>query len=244
MKSSLVIFLMLLAHMVTAQDKKTLEGKVITGNAVVAEAFVINKRTGAETKTSANGLFIIDAKAGDRLAVYSKTIEIREFVLSNESFKQQPYTLEVEQKGTELDEVVVERKKLDAEKLGLIAEGQEEYSVAENRKRANRVIRANQGLELSGDGIINRMNGKSRIIKENVKTSEKIQAADNLKAIYTSKEINQNFGIPLEYTDGFITYACEDADCREILKSNNRKRLKPLLRNLASDYIKRIENEK
>lgn len=243
MKSSLVIFLLLLAHMVNAQDKKTLEGKVITGNAVVAEAFVINKRTGAETKTLTNGLFTIEAKTGDRLAVYSKTIEVREFVLSNESFKHQPYTLEVEQKGTELDEVIVERKKLDAEKLGLIEAGQKEYSVAERRERANRVVRKNQGLELSGDGIINRLNGKSRTIKENTRTSEKIQAADNLKAIYTPKEINANFGIPIDYVNGFITYACEDPDCRTFIKCNNKKRLKSLLTNLASDYIKLIEDE-
>ncbi|WP_116790571.1 hypothetical protein [Flavobacterium psychrotrophum] len=243
MKSRLIIFLLLFTTITLAQNKKTLNGKVIVGNVPASGIFVINKHTGTETKTSENGLFTIEAKPGERLTVYSDRTEVHDFVLSDKSFATQPYVLEVEPKAGELDEVIVERKKLDAEKLGLIEAGQKEYSVAERRERANRVVRKNQGLELSGDGLINRLNGKSRTIKENTRTSEKIQAADNLKAIYTPKEINANFGIPIDYVDGFITYACEDTDCRTFIKCNNKKRLKSLLTNLASDYIKLIEDE-
>lgn len=243
MKSKLLALLLFTSITVFAQQTKAFEGKVISGSTVVADAFIINKRTGTETKTTTNGLFTIQARLGDRLAVYSKAIETHDFVVSEQSFAQQPYVMEVDQKGTELDEVVVQRRQLDAEKLGLVQAGQKEYSVAERRERADRVVRKNQGLELSGDGIINRLNGKSRTIKENTRTSQKIQAADILKATYTPKEINANFGIPLDYVDGFITYACEDPDCRTFLKCNDRKRLKPLLTNLASDYIKLIEDE-
>jgi len=247
MKSRLLLLFLCVGTVVKAQDKKALEGKVISGNTAVAGVFVINKRTGTETKTETNGIFNLYARPGDRIAVYSENIAVREFVLSERSFSEHPYLLEVEQTANELDEVVVQGKSLDAEAMGLVQEGQKQYSVAENRKRANRIFRANQGLSISGDAIANRINGKSRIIKQNVNTAEKIQGANNLKALYTPQEITDNFGIPANYVEGFIFYAAEDPDCLKALKAlkaNNRKKVKPHLQNLASEYIKIIEDEK
>lgn len=227
-----------------AQKRQTFQGRVITPDAPLPGVFVINKTTGKETKSGENGLFTIDARSGDRLAVYSDRVEVREFPLSDKAFEEQPYVLEVQLKASELKEVVVEGSSLDPEKMGLVEPGQKTYTVAENRKRANRVFRANQGLNISGDALANRLNGKSRIIKQNVNTEQKLASLDKLRGMYTPEEITENFAIPADYVEGFLFYSNEDPDCFDALQANNRKKVKESLKRLALEYLKIIEDEK
>jgi len=239
------LYLLLLCSVsLVAQTRQTLRGQVITAEAPLPDVFVINKTTGAETKTGTNGLFNVEARNGDRIAVYSERVDVREFEISDESFKKMPYVMEVQLKVNELKEVVVDGGTLDPEAMGLVEQGQKQYTVAERRKRANRTVTANQGLNLSIDAFSNKLNGRSKIIKQNVKTEQKLAALDNLRAMYTPEEITENFAIPADYVEGFLFYVNEDPDCFDALQANSRKLVKPHLQRLAPEYLKTIEDEK
>lgn len=242
--NKLLYLLLFCSLSVFAQRRHAFQGRVITSDSPLTGVFVINKTTGKETKSAENGLFTLDARAGDRLTVYSDRIEARDFVLSDKSFEEQPYILEVTLKANELKEVVVEGSTLDPEAMGLVEPGQKTYTVAENRKRANRVFRANQGLNISGDALANRINGKSRIIKQNVNTEQKLASLEKLRNMYTPEEIMEDFAIPADYVEGFLFYANEDEDCFTALQSNSRKLVTPQLQRLAPEYLKAIEEEK
>lgn len=242
--NKLLYFLLFCSLSLFAQRRHAFQGRVITPDAPLPGVFVINKDTGKETKSGENGLFTLDARAGDRLAVYSDRVEVREFPLSDKSFEEQPYILEVELKANELKEVVVEGGRLDPEAMGLVEQGQKQYTVAQRRKRANRTVTANQGLNLSIDAFSNKLNGRSRIIKQNVKTEEKMAALDKLRTLYTPEEVTELFAIPADYVEGFLYYVIEDADCFDAVQSNNRKLVKPQLQRLAPEYLKAIEDEK
>lgn len=224
-------------------QRQDLKGKVISGELTLHNVFVINNTTKKETRTDADGLFSIAARAGDRLVVYSEGTEVREFNVQTNWFDTVPFLLEVKLKSVELSEVVVEGKTLDVEKMGIVPKGQKQYTPAQRRKRANRALSTNQGLNISVDAIGNKISGRSKTIKENVKTEERMKAVDNFRALYTNEEITDTFAIPAESVEGFMYFAVEDPDCLQALVANNRRLAKPHLQRMAKEYVKRLEED-
>jgi hypothetical protein len=238
MNKLLYIFLFL-SLTVSAQRRQGFQGQVSSGGALVSGIFVINKTTGVETKTDANGIFSLDVRPGDRLVIFSDYTEVREFDISEKSFDEQPYKMEVKTKATELNEVVVHGENLSEEEMGIVPEGQKQYTPAERRKRANRTLSLNQGLNIGFDGT-----GKHKMLKENVKTEDKLTAVDNLKKMYTAEQITEYYGIPADNVEGFMFYAVEDVACLQALKANSMTNAKPHLKRLSQEYLKILEDEK
>lgn len=237
--NKLLYILLFLSLTVSAQRRQGFQGQVSLGGALVGGIFVINKTTGIETKTNANGIFTLDVRPGDRLVVFSDYTEVREFDISEKSFDEQPYKMEVKAKSTELDEVVVQGDNLNEEQLGIVPEGQKQYTPAERRKRANRTLSLNQGLNVGFDGA-----GKHKMLKENVKTEDKLTAVENLRKMYTPEQITEYYGIPADNVEGFMFYAAEDMACMQALKANSLTNAKPQLKRLSQEYLKILEDEK
>lgn len=236
-----LLYLLLFISATAFAQRQSFKGKVVTDHIPLKDIFVIDKSTGFETKTDADGLFRLDIRPGEKLAVYSDRTEVREFTVSKEWFDQQPFELDVKLKGNELKEVVVEDK-IDNKSLGL--DTSPNLTPAERRKKANKLVGTNQGLSINGDGIINRVTGKSKTIKQSVNTEDKITAVENLRNMYTDDEFYEEFAIPLENVEGFIYYAAENFDCMIWLKANNRAKAKPYLQPLAVEYLNRLADEK
>lgn len=246
MNKLLSLFLFISVCFTTVQvsaQRQDLKGKVISGDIALHNVFVINNTTKKETKTDANGLFAIAARTGDHLVVYSEGTEAREFNVQEDWFNTVPFLLEVKIKSVELNEVVVQGKTLNVEKMGIVPEGQKQYTPAQRRKRANRALSTNQGLNVSVDAIANKISGRSKTIKENVKTEDRMAAVDNFRVLYTNEEITDTFAIPNENVEGFLYFAVEDPDCLQALKANNRRLAKPHLQRMAKEYLKRLEED-
>lgn len=237
--NKLMYILLLLTLTVSAQKRQEFKGQVSSGGALVGGIFVMNKTAGVETTTDANGIFTLNVRKGDKLVVFSDYTELREFDISDKSFDEQPYKMEVNAKSTELDEVKVHGKNLDEKQMGITSGNEKDYTPAERRKRANRVFSTNQGLNIGGDGI-----GKHKMLKENVKTEDKLTAIENLGKMYTPEQITEYYGIPADNVEGFMYYAAEDAECMQALKANSMKNAKPQLKRLSEEYLKILEDEK
>jgi hypothetical protein len=237
--NKLLYILLFLSLTVSAQRRQGFQGQVSSGGALVSGIFVINKTTGIETRTDANGIFSLDVRPGDRVVVFSDYTEVREFDISSKSFDEQPYKMEVKTKATELNEVVVHGENLNEAQMGIVPEGQKEYTPAERRKRSNRTFSANQGLNIGFDGA-----GKHKMLKENVKTEDKLTAVENLKKMYTPEQITEYYGIPADNVEGFMFYAAEDMACMQALKANSMTNAKPQLKRLSQEYLKLLEDEK
>jgi len=235
--NKLLYILLFLSLTVAAQRRQDFRGQVSSGGALAGGIFVINKTTGVETKTDANGVFSLDVRMGDRIVVFSDYTEVREFDISSKSFEEQPYKMEVEAKGTELNEVVVQGENLNEEQMGIVPEGQKQYTPAERRKRANRTLSLNQGLNIGFDGA-----GKHKMLKENISTEDKLTAVENLRKMYTPEQLTEYYGIPADNVEGFMFYAAEDAACMQALKANSMTNAKPQLKRLSQEYIKMLED--
>ena len=240
MKRYLLLFL-LMCTAAFSQQRKPLQGRVIAGDAIVPGVFVINKHTGAEVKTTGYGDFILQARAGDRIVVYGKIIEVREFVLSEASFNQKHYLREVEARGTDLQEVVI--NDINPESLGLVPKGQKQYTPAERRLKTASEFKPNflfllmGGIAFPMDPIINAISGRTKMLKKNLAIERKEFNLAKLSGIYTPEQIITKLHIPEELVDGFAFYAVEDAECMEALRVKNNDLVKLRLMVLAEQYL-------
>jgi len=245
----LYIIIILFSLPAVCQDRQNLQGHVTVGNATVAGVFVINKATGVEVKTDNNGNFTIPAHKGDYLVVYSSTIEVREFYITDLAFKEQPYAMDVKPSAYELNEVVI-NENISAQKLGIVPKNQKKYTVAERRLytagdwKPTFSIGTLAGIVLPTDFIINAISGRTKMLKKALKTETKEFAIEKINGLYTETELIEELKIPEEYVQGFLFYAVEDAACAKALKDKNDDLSKLLLMELAKKYIVLIKDEK
>jgi hypothetical protein len=227
MKNSLLITALLFVSCCVAQVRKPLHGKVIiTGDGVMG-IFIINKSTGTETKSGADGLFTIEAKPGDKLAVFHKNIVSRDFVVSDASFEANPYVLEAEPKGSELQEVVITG--VTSESLGLVPKGQKKVTEADRK-----LIKYSSGGGLIY--LINALTGKLKPLKRARETVKKQVLKDQVWNMITEADIKQ-CGISAEMAKGFIFYAIEDKRVKAAVDSGSGE-IKLLLIEIAEEYLK------
>lgn len=224
------------------QERKILEGKVVSDVTGVPNVYVINKTTGLEVKTDYKGFFTIEANPGDKLVVYNAKIIVREFKLLPDSFKEQPYVISVNYNAYELDEVVIDKYgKIDAETLGLVPKGQLQRTVAERRLYTAGAFSV--GTVIGLDPIINAISGRTKMLRRAYETEKKETIADNIRGIYNEDEITSQYGIPKEYVDGFIFYLVEDESFKDAIKKDNKQYIDFLMMNLAKEYLK-LKDEK
>lgn len=229
MVNKLLCFLLLFLFMAGGATAQSLQGRVISGKQGVSDVFVINKNTGAETKTNTTGNFVILAKPGESIVVYNTKIMIREFMLTAESFKNTPYDVSVNYHPYQLDEVVID-KKIDAVSLGLVPKDQLQLTVAERR------IYSCVGF-ISLDALIDRITGRWRMLQANLVTEKKEMMIEALRGLYNEDEITRDYSIPKEHVDGFLYYLAEKGDFALIVKQGDRNQINFLLADFAADYL-------
>lgn len=227
MGNRLLVALLLFVSCCAAQVRRPLEGRVVVTGAGTPGIFVINKNTGTETKTDAQGAFTIDAKTGDKLAVFHPYIVSRDFVISDAAFDAKPYVLEADPKGEELKEVVITG--VSSESLGLVPKGQKKVTLAERR-----LIKYSSGKGLSY--LINALTGKLKPLKRARETVGKEVLRDEIWNMVTEADIKQ-CGIPAEMAQGFVYYALEDKRVKPAIASGSGE-IKLLLMEIAEDYLK------
>jgi hypothetical protein len=247
MISKIAFLALLFALPAIGQDVQLLQGRVVFGTDGIAGVFVINSTTGKETRTDGSGNFTLEAKSGERLAIYSPKIVTREFMLNNDSFKTSPYVITVNYQAYELDEVVIEES-INSESLGLVPKGQKQLTPAEKKLRTAGDFKPIQLLGIIGGGmqfdpILNAINGKTKMLKKAVETEKKVLLMEKIDNLYSEEEIISGFKIPADYVDGFIYYVTEDAAFAAAIKEKNEVMAKFLMSGLAVQYLELITNE-
>lgn len=243
----LLLLLLLAAASSFCQDRKPLTGKAMFGNNGIADVYVINKVTGVEVKTNATGIFLIHAKPGDIIVVYSPKINVREFAISNDSFKEGPYIVEVTTSALELDEVVVDGS-ITSENLNIVPENQKRFTPAERKLYTAGDFKPVMLLGLLAGGmqldpVFNAINGKTKSLKKQVALEKREMLLQNLHNICTASEIINDFEIPDEHVDGFLYFVAEDNEVATLLNEGNQVRAKFRITELAQRYTALIKDE-
>ncbi|MDV6169100.1 hypothetical protein R1T16_11755 [Flavobacterium sp. DG1-102-2] len=127
----MLFFCTIMSH---AQHLTTFAGRVMAGQEGVKNVFVINKKTGSESKTDISGNFSVDVQVGDIIVIYNAKIHERQFTINPELLKTQPFIVQINQQALEMDELVINKYgRVDEVSLGLVPANQKRYTVAERR---------------------------------------------------------------------------------------------------------------
>lgn len=239
----LVLFLLLITVSLFAQenDRTLLRGTVIYRDINVPNLDVINVTAEDASITDKDGDFAIDVKLGDQLVFTSVNYQIKIIFITEDILKKNRLVVDVNEKVTELDEVVVSPE--DQEKF--VELKNEEFKEVEYEiDRTTTVTNIAQsqiqrGME-NGINFVNIFKALTKSKKKkdpNAKVPE-IKLSRVLRQVYEDDFFVKDLGIPQDKIDSFLQYCDDKIPSQTLLKKSNEFQLIDFLVTHSKQYKK------
>ncbi len=214
-------------------------GKVLYRDSNVISANVINNTSQEATITNQDGEFEIKVKLNDRLVFSSVQYQIRSLVVTKEILQKSRIVIDVNEKVTELDEVVVGPE--NTEKFIDLKEEEFkkfDYYTDKSTKLENQILQAgrfNNGLNfINLYKVITKSNSKKE------QSDEIIYKPSNLlREVYDDAFFVSSLGIEKENIPEFLAFCDEKFPSKFLLKKSNEFQLIDFLVK-QSDKFKKI----
>ena len=239
----LFIFLMSNISVLAQNDYRTwIRGKVIYKNVNVPNANVINNTSQKATITNNDGEFEIEVKLNDKLIFSSVQYQITELNITKNILQKNRILIDVNEKVTELDQVVVTPE--NKEKfLDLKEEEFKQYDYSfDKSSRVTNVINE-QGKLKDGLNFINIYKLISNSLKKDKNIDEinfKYNPSDLIREFYDDIFFTKNLSIPKEKINEFLLYCNDNFPDRVLLKKDNEFKLIEFLVKQSKKFNKSI----
>lgn len=216
-------------------SQNQIHGIVVTDrNNALENINVTNLISKKQTVTNEKGMFTIAAELNDAIKISSVQYEDYYIKVDQKTINNNNIVIKLIAKNYELQQVNI--VKLDAYKMGIINYKPKQYTVAQRRQYSNSF--AGGGLVV---GLINAIDGKSKMLKKIVAEEKRYDIIIYLKTVFPDDYVVQNFKIPLEYSNGFRYYASYNQEVVELCKQKKVMDLQFLLTKIAVDYLQTIK---
>lgn len=246
-KNLLTLFLIFVVSFSFAQEdgRRLLKGQVLYQNVSVANEYVINSTTEEATITNDAGEFTIAVKVGDQLVFTAVNYQYEIVDITPEILERNRLVVSVDEKVTELDEVVV--TPADKERfLQLKNEEFKEYEYEIDRSTEVENIAQSQTERGMKDGL-NFANIFRAIFKAQPQTADeqapKLQVSEVLRKVYDDRFFMEDLQLPKEQIEAFLTYCDKRMPTRSLLKKENEFQLMDTLVNLSKSFRKEVNEE-
>ena len=203
-----------------------IRGKVLYRDSNVISANVINNTSQEATITNKDGEFEIKVKLNDRLLFSSVQYQIRSLVINKDILQKSRIVIDVNEKVTQLDEVVVGPE--NTEKFLDLKEEEFkkiDYSFDKSTKIENQILRS--GRFNNGINFINLYKAiaksSSNEDKDLIKLSYK--PSNLLREVYDDSFFILNLGIPKENISEFLFFCDEKFPSKFLFKKSNEFQL-------------------
>ena len=248
-KKLLYIFVILFSITSFAQNESNdflLRGKVLYQNSNVPNENVINITSETITTTNDDGEFEIYVNIGDQLVLSSVTYELATVTITQKIIDNGRLVVEVNEKVTELDEIVVgpqnPQKFVDARA--------EEFSQVEYEKDAatefkNPVLAREQGLQ-NGLNFVNLAKLLFRSKKDEAEENDlpKPKLSEVLLQVYNLEFFVIDLKLPKEEVQNFLSYLDTKDYERTLLKKENEFQFIDFLVNQSKAYKEYLQDKK
>jgi hypothetical protein len=240
-----VIFLFLVAGYIQAQDngRELLRGTVLYRNVYVPNENVINITTEEATITDEDGDFSILVKLGDELAFTSINYSLEIVKITEEIIRKNRLVVEVNEKVTQLDEVVVSPEnqerfiQMQNEEFKKHDYGIDRSSEVENIATPQMVSGMKNGLN-----FVNIFKALARTNRENpVETRPRIKLSEVLRQVYDDEFFVVDLKIPQDKIGEFLLYVDEAVPAQSLLKKDNEFELIDFLVNESKSYREQLD---
>lgn len=226
-------------------DRVLLRGQVLYRNVNVPNENVINLATENATITDDDGRFAIMVKAGDEVAFTAINYQIMVVKITDDILKLNRLVVEVNEKVTELDEVVV------------TPENQERFLQVKNEEFKGREYEIDRSTEVENialsrtergmkDGI-NFVNIFKALVKSGKKEGDdkpRLKLGEVLRLVYDDQFFVTDLKIPQDKIDNFLMYIDAQSPEQSLLKKDNEFQLIDYLVNQSKAYLKEMHAEK
>jgi hypothetical protein len=242
----IVIFLFLVSNLVFSQDERTwIRGKVLYKNINVVSANVVNNTSGQATITNEDGEFEMKVRLNDRLVFSSVQYEIRSTTIDKDILQKSRLVIDVNEKVTILDEVVVgpenTEKFLDLKKEEF---KRVDYIADKSTRIKNEILKAgtfNNGLNfINLYKAIAKSSNKVELDKKNI-NSLKYKPSDLIREVYDDSFFVTTLGIKKDNISEFLLYCNDRFPSKVLFKKSNEFQLIDFLINQSEKFKKILE---
>ncbi len=227
-------------------DRILLRGQVLYRNVNVPNENVINITTENGTITDEKGRFAIRVKAGDDLAFTAVNFQLRLVKITEEILKNNRLVIEVNEKVTELEEVVVTPE--DQERFLEVKSSEfkkYEYEIDRSSEVDNIAMsRSERGLK-DGINFVNIFKALMKMGRK--KTADEgpvLKPSEVLRQVYDDEFFVVDLKLPQEQINGFLFYVDDKMPANTLLKKSNEFELIDFLVTHSKTYLKGLDGEK
>lgn len=256
-KACFFLLIFVLPFYCSAQQVPILKGQILSDSLNGSSINIVNLSRKIGTTNNSKGQFEIVAAKGDSLFFSSVQYEPLEIVVSEEVLEKAFLEVYLIERLNELEEVNLSNISLsgnlqqdieqiqttDQAAFGFKLPAQPRLSSVERKlKTASNVQkdskRQSAGLvNVSLDGILNRLNGKIEMLEKASENEEQAQVVDRgIKAVPASYFI-EDLKIPEEQIVNFVHFCAENPNFPKLLPPSKRFELMDYYRKKAADFI-------
>ncbi len=228
-KALTISFFLLLSLMCFSQNpsRTWLQGKVLYLNSNVIAANVVNNTTQQATITDENGEFSIKVALGDQLIFSSLQYKIKAVIIDEVILTKNRLVVEVNEKVTELSEVVVGPE--NTEKfLALKEEEFKSYDYLNDKStRVQNSIMQKDQLT-NGINFVNVFKAISKSLSKKSPETEfisKFKPSDLIRQLYEDSFFVGSLGIPQDEIGSFLLFCDDKFPSQSLLKKNQEFQL-------------------
>ncbi|MBC32131.1 MAG: hypothetical protein CMH48_14965 [Muricauda sp.] len=245
--SAFFLLLFLSIGYVHAQDdgRTLLRGQVLYRGNNVENENVINSTTGFATITDKNGRFAIRVKAGDQLVFTAVNYQLEIVQVTQEIIDNRRLVVEVTEKVTELDEVVVTPE--DQERfLEVKNEDFKRYEYEIDRATEVENIAESRTVRGMRDGlnVVNIFKALLNVDKNpDTPERETLKVSEVLRHIYDDEFFVVDLRLPQDKIGAFLVYCDERIPSKALLKKENEFQLIDFLVTQSKQFLKELDEE-
>lgn len=236
----LAFFISLVSY--AQEDRSLLRGKVLYRDISVPNENVINSTSERATITNSKGEFAILVKEGDELVFTAVNYQLKVVSITAEILKNNRLVVEVKEKVTELEEVVVTPE--DQERfLAMKNEKFKEIEYETDRTTEVENIAISQSERGLKDGLnfVNIFRAMFKSSNENKEEeAPKLKVSQVLRQVYDDQFFVSDLQIPQDKINAFLFYCDARMPAKSLLKKENEFQLIDALVNHSKTFLTEI----
>ncbi|UJH68150.1 carboxypeptidase-like regulatory domain-containing protein [Allomuricauda sp. SCSIO 65647] len=245
--SALFALFVLVTTLSFSQDdsREILRGQVLYRGNNVENENVINSTTGFATITDENGRFLIRVKAGDQLVFTAVNYQLEIVQITQEIIENRRLVVEVTEKVTELDEVVVTPE--DQERfLEVKNEDFKQFDYEIDRTTEVENIAESQSVRGMRDGlnVANVFRALFKAVKNGGDVGRPpLKVSDVLRQVYDDEFFVADLRLPQDKIDAFLVYCDDRIPSEALLRKENEFQLIDFLVTQSKNFLKQLNEE-
>ena len=233
-----LLFITVFGSLVAQEDKRTiLRGTVLYQDVLVVGENVINVNSKKATITNNDGQFAIRVQVGDTLVFTALNYQFKSISITDQILKNQRLVVEVKEKVTELDEVVISPER-QARFLALEKEKFEQYDYDQDKQTKLRNEIVTQGQLTNGVNFVNIFKAIAGTKKDKAKSTSDLKMSSVLRQIYEDEFFVADLGVAQEDIDKFLFFCDDKVNTRSLLNQDNQFQLIDFLVTQSMEFRK------